>query len=178
MISRSLTLTLTLTPTLTFTPTLTLTLTPTSTPTLTLTHILTLPLTHTLTLTRYDLSVELKHDREADAAFGWVLEMWGWTLNAAQAGVRHKVIKTLQAEPGGPGIPFLDPYYIYHYTFDLAYRQWTWSKRTFMGNYPPRLDPPPQGSLSSSRTFVTMMNQAIDALQPWHAKRRELGGWT
>ena len=34
----------------------------------------------------YDLSVKLKADRDADRAFGWVLEMWGYSLAAARVG--------------------------------------------------------------------------------------------
>ena len=36
------------------------------------------------------LCLELKRDREADQALGWVLEMWAYTLAAARTGVRHQ----------------------------------------------------------------------------------------
>ena len=39
----------------------------------------------------YDLSVKLKADRDADRAFGWVLEMWGALLAAARVGLKHYV---------------------------------------------------------------------------------------
>ena len=39
----------------------------------------------------WQLSLELKRDKEANVAFGWVLEMWAWALAAARAGVKHQV---------------------------------------------------------------------------------------
>ena len=47
----------------------------------------------------WQLCLTLKRDPEADRAFGWVLEMWGWTLATARLGIRHIVNKQLQAEP-------------------------------------------------------------------------------
>mmetsp|Transcript_31262 Transcript_31262/g.95607 ORF Transcript_31262/g.95607 Transcript_31262/m.95607 type:complete len:224 (+) Transcript_31262:887-1558(+) len=112
----------------------------------------------------WQLSLELKRDKEANVAFGWVLEMWAWALAAARAGVKHQVLKTFQAEPGGVGINELNLYYIYHYTFDLDVAGWKWSKRVFMGSYPPKLsDPPQRGPRQSIRTFVSMVNEAIDS---------------
>eukprot|EP00966_Prymnesium_polylepis_P285621 6597712-Prymnesium_polylepis.1 len=47
----------------------------------------------------FDLSVQLKADRAADAAFGWVLEMWGYSIACARMGVKHYVWQQLQIEP-------------------------------------------------------------------------------
>jgi hypothetical protein len=33
---------------------------------------------------RFDMSVQLKHDAQADKTFGWALEMWGWSIAAAK----------------------------------------------------------------------------------------------
>lgn len=80
--------------------------------------------------------------------------------------------RTFQAEPGGVGIDELSMYNIYHYTFDLDVAQWAWSKRRFMTSYPPRLtdppdrgltDPPDRRPRASVRTFVSMINEAIDS---------------
>ena len=129
----------------------------------------------------WELCLTLKRDPQADQAFGWVLEMWGWALAAARAGVRHQVLKTFQAEPGGVGISNLDLYFIYHYTFDLSATaggtswggsaRWDWSKRKFMGMYPPALDEPPSRMQKSAHTFVRLMNEAIRALVPWRPMR-------
>ena len=54
--------------------------------------------------------------------FGWVLEMWGYTLAATRLGIRHTVWKEFQAEPSSQWHTELegDPH-IYHYTFGLEY---------------------------------------------------------
>ena len=44
-------------------------------------------------------AVKLKADRDADRIFGWVLEMWGYTIAAASVGIKHRV-SNLQIEPG------------------------------------------------------------------------------
>lgn len=118
----------------------------------------------------FKLCLELKRDPEADRAFGWVLEMWAWTLTAARAGVRHEVHKTFQAEAGGLGINTLSDYDIFHYTFDMNDRgSWRWSKRDFSSSYPPRLTAPKPSMLQgrSTLTFVDMMNEAIDSYPDW-----------
>ena len=121
----------------------------------------------------WQLCLTLKRDREANQAFGWVLEMWGWALAAAHAGVKHIVLREFQAEPGGMGIGTLDAYYLYHYTFDLEIPGgWRWSKRVFMGGYPqPIPDPPARRAQRSVHTFVRMMNEAMHAIAPWRPMR-------
>ena len=50
-----------------------------------------------------NMSLRLKVDKEADGRFGWVLEMWGYSIAAAQLGITHEVVHTFQVE-GGAGI--------------------------------------------------------------------------
>ena len=131
----------------------------------------------------WKLCLTLKRDEEANHAFGWVLEMWGYALTMARLGVRHKIIKQLQAEPGGRGIYDLYRYYIYHYTFDLdsgdggrfsrGQQKWAWSKRHYMAQYPPRISAPPGGMLPSASKFAEMINSAIDAIgdAKWRPQR-------
>ena len=47
----------------------------------------------------YELSVQMKADREADAAFGWMLEMWGYSVAALRVGVKHFAWQQIQIEP-------------------------------------------------------------------------------
>ena len=59
---------------------------------------------HTATLKKlapvwFDLSVKLKADRDADRIFGWVLEMWGYSIACAQLGIKQFVWQKLQIEP-------------------------------------------------------------------------------
>ena len=46
--------------------------------------------------TRWNLSFG---DAEADAEFGWMLEMWGYSIAAAKVNLRHKLDPLLQIEP-------------------------------------------------------------------------------
>ena len=116
------------------------------------------------------MCLTLKRDREADKAFGWVLEMWGWSLATARMGIRHLVVPELQAEPANSGIHNLDRYFIYHYTFDLKTGPWSWSKRVHMGRYPEPLPTPPANAASSSKTFVEIMNRAMRSLPDWGSR--------
>ena len=80
----------------------------------------------TLTPTWLQLSLALKRDPAADRRFGWVLEMWGYSIAAAQHGIKHKVQREWQIEPGaGRNIPrgaSNEPeHYIFHYTYGIEY---------------------------------------------------------
>ena len=127
----------------------------------------------------WQLCLTLKRDPAANRDFGWVLEMWGWALTSAKAGVRHKVLAEFQAEPGGMGIDRIDKYYLYHYTFDLDTGDgWQWSKRQLMMGYPTVLKPPAyvmkRGPTHSTRRFVEMMNEAIEKITPWNPLRPKM----
>ena len=47
----------------------------------------------------FDLSVQLKADRDADRIFGWVLEMWGYSIACARLGIKQFVWQQFQIEP-------------------------------------------------------------------------------
>ena len=47
----------------------------------------------------WEMCLTLKRDRQADAAFGWVLEMWGYTIAARRLGISHLVWQDFQAAP-------------------------------------------------------------------------------
>ena len=94
--------------------------------------------------------------------------MWAWSLATARLGIRHLVVKELQAEPANQGIHDLARYFVYHYTFDLKAGPWAWSKRSYTWKYPPRALPtPPQSAAPSSHTYIEVMNRAIAALPDW-----------
>ena len=106
----------------------------------------------------YKLSVELKHDNAADRAFGWVLEMWGYSIACARVGIKHYVWQQFQIEPSSTwhqNVTIEDPF-IYHYTFGVEYSQdgipmvgavgeWSLDKRHYFGAPPPKdLQTPPE----------------------------------
>ena len=126
----------------------------------------------------FDLSVDLKHDAEADSAFGWVLEMWGYSLASARLGIKHFVWQQLQIEPSASWHQDVssEAPYIYHYTFGVEYSsegfpmpgavgEWSLDKRHYFGAYPPRnLDPPPRCAKECAWVWWRMFNEATEAL--------------
>ena len=128
----------------------------------------------------YQLSVDLKHDGAADRAFGWVLEMWGYSIACARVGIKHYVWQQLQIEPSSTwhqNVSAEDPY-IYHYTFGVEYSadgipmvgtvgEWSLDKRHYFGSPPPRnLDRPPACAQECAWTWWRMFNEATAALGP------------
>jgi hypothetical protein len=129
----------------------------------------------------YELSVDLKHDGAADRAFGWVLEMWGYSIACARVGIKHYVWQQLQIEPSSTwhqNVSAEDPY-IYHYTFGVEYSadgipmvgtvgEWSLDKRHYFGAPPPRnLDAPPECAQECAYVWWRMFNEATRALGSW-----------
>ena len=80
------------------------------------------PTSRLLARRRLRLSFQLKRDPEAEKVFGWVLEMWGYTLASTRLGVRHLVWPSFQTEPSALWHTQLDGApHIYHYTFGLEF---------------------------------------------------------
>lgn len=138
-----------------------------------------------------DLSVKLKADAEADAAFGWVLEMWGYSLACANLGIQNFVWQQLQIEPSATwhqNLTAEEPY-IYHYTFGVEYTEdgipvvgavgeWSLDKRHYFGGYPPAaLEPPPECARECAWVWWRAFNEATEQLaSQWDG--RAVGGTT
>ena len=92
-----------------------------------------------------NLSLALKLDPDADHRFGWVLEMWGYSIAAAQLGIQHALNRNFQIE-GGAGISAragLDRgAFIFHYTYGIEH--------TLMGY--------PQGPNQIGESLITGLN--------------------
>ena len=134
----------------------------------------------------YDLSVKLKADREADRAFGWVLEMWGYSIACARLGIKQFVWQQLQIEPAAAwhqDVSAQDPY-IYHYTFGVEYSfegvpkvggvgEWSLDKRKYYGRAPPaKLTAPPECAQECASRWHGIFTEAIGALSAagqWYA---------
>ena len=136
-----------------------------------------LPLLRRLTPHWLKLSFQLKRDREADKVFGWVLEMWGYTLASSRLGIRHLVWQDFQTEPSSLWHTQLDgDPHIYHYTFGLEFTsdglpvtsigEWSLDKRHFMSSYPPRLQEPPACAGKAAVTLTSLLNEAAAFLVP------------
>jgi len=126
------------------------------------------------------LSFELKRDAEADKAFGWVLEMWGYTLAARRLGITHTTRENLQAEPSAIWHTELDgDPFILHYTFGFEYTsdgipvrggigEWSLDKRHFMSHHPPRgLEPPPECAGKAAKTLHRLFDEAARGIPDW-----------
>ena len=141
------------------------------------------------------ISFDLKRDAEADAEFGWMLEMWGYSIACAKDGLRHRLPDNtapgaLQLEPSSqfgtvitardrahPSAPALPTAYLYHYTFaheyseegvpqfDSKHGEWSFDKRNFQRYLPRSLLPPPRCALESAHVRCA-------ALQPHAPGRR------
>ena len=149
-----------------------------------------LPMLRRLTPDWLRISFELKRDDTADRVFGWVLEMWGYTIAAAQQGIKHYVWKEFQQEPSALWHANLDGNpYIYHYTFGLEYTadgipvttvgEWSLDKRHFMGSYPsPTMLPPPKCASKAAKTLHALFVEAATNLSGWPQGGKGTTGWT
>ena len=138
-----------------------------------------------------NLSLSLKLDPEADMRFGWVLEMWGYSIAAASLGIEHEVLRNFQIE-GGAGISARGrDAYIFHYTYGLEYTlqgwpqgpnqigEWSLDKRHYGAAYPPRaLQPPPERASDGTRWLLDAWNEASQNIPTW-PETKALGtiGW-
>ena len=122
----------------------------------------------------YQISVDLKADHEADRAFGWMLEMWGYAIAACRLGIKHFVWQKIQIEPSAAwhqDLSAQDPY-IYHYTFGVEYAldgspvvggkgAWSLDKRNYFGAAPPKqLSEGPRCMQESGKVWRAMFNEA------------------
>lgn len=124
-----------------------------------------------------NVSLAMKSDQEADKAFGWVLEMYGYALASALHGVQHILRKDFMLQP--PWDLEIGGKFIIHYTYGCDYDldgkltygkigKWRFDKRSFSGGAPPRNWPlPPAGVPESVVTLVKMVNEATANIPNW-----------
>lgn len=142
------------------------------------------------------VSFALKRDPEADAEFGWMLEMWGYSIACGKAGIRHKILDEMQIEPSSQfgtqitarraaGAPPLPTHYVYHYTFaheysmegvaqlDSKHGEWSFDKRNVQKYLPLGLIAPPRCALEAAHTLHAALSDAAHAIA---ASPSEQGG--
>mmetsp|Transcript_15949 Transcript_15949/g.52339 ORF Transcript_15949/g.52339 Transcript_15949/m.52339 type:complete len:517 (-) Transcript_15949:81-1631(-) len=125
-----------------------------------------------------DVTLKIKQDKEADKEWGWVLEMYGYTIAAKIAGVRHDLRPQLQAQP--PWDKSIGEFFILHFTYGNDYDlngkftpgkigQWRFDKRTWMSSIPPKNLPLPPAGCDNElvKRLVEMVNEASANLPNW-----------
>ena len=130
------------------------------------------------------LAIKMKHDAETNAAFGWVLEMWAYSIASAQVGVKYNLVPEFMLQPpwdkteeirgtGKKG-------YILHYTYGQDFNEkgqftpgkvgkWHWDKRDFTWKKPPRegFEMPPEGTHPLTIKLMEMINEGIRSIPNW-----------
>lgn len=124
-----------------------------------------------------NVSLAMKKDREADKAFGWVLEMYAYAVSSAFHDVGNILRKDFMLQP--PWDTEIGDKFIIHYTYGCDYDmegkltygkigEWRFDKRSFDTMYPPRNLPlPPPGVPESVVTLVKMVNEATENIPNW-----------
>eukprot|EP00966_Prymnesium_polylepis_P060483 1403361-Prymnesium_polylepis.1 len=146
----------------------------------------------------YDFTIKIMNDNEAVQALGWVREMWGYCIAAANLSIKHRVLEAFQFEGGSignrerrlawpvaptPVIPERDdmPYYLFHYTYGVEYSieglpmelqvgEWSLDKRHYMGSPPSKnLLAPPKCAHDRAHVLRGLYNNASASITAWPA---------
>jgi len=120
-------------------------------------------------------------DPAADAEFGWMLEMWGYSIGAAVGGINHLLLESFQLEPSSQfGVRTTDgageyTHHILHYTFSHEYSlegvpmidsrsgAYAFDKRNYQAWLPRQLQVPPRCALESTHTLYNLLHDAMAA---------------
>ncbi len=120
----------------------------------------------------YDLSLKVHEDEVAVEAWGWVQEMYAFSLAMYNAGVHPvSLLPSLMAQP--PWDWDKSRYTLLHYTYGMDYTlegvhtpgvvgPWHWDKRDFRGPIPRNMQGPPDGANDLVRELL--MRVRIDLL--------------
>lgn len=137
-----------------------------------------------------NVSLAVNADPEADSQWGWVQEMFAWSIASAlddKGPLQYSLHKelmlqppwdsTLQCEENGKDA------YMIHYTYGFDFDEngeftpgevgvWHWDKRDFMKKYPPIHSPLPSSKCKNVavRTVIHLINQAAADLPGWEER--------
>eukprot|EP00878_Enallax_costatus_P018039 GHUV01018967.1.p1 GENE.GHUV01018967.1~~GHUV01018967.1.p1 ORF type:complete len:389 (+),score=99.42 GHUV01018967.1:186-1352(+) len=130
-----------------------------------------------------NMSVAVYKDKEANGKWGWVQEMYAFTISLYVIGVRHvDLVLHMMAQPPWDNRMTLGagrPYYILHYTYgndftaDGKYTPgkfgfWRFDKRTYVKPPPRRLgDPPEKMQNDMVRALISHINEATENIPCW-----------
>ncbi|KAK9833448.1 hypothetical protein WJX81_006347 [Elliptochloris bilobata] len=118
-------------------------------------------------------------DKEAHEKWGWVLEMYGFTIACHMARIQPARLHIkMMSQP--PWDTRLWPSYLLHYTYGMDYTlegqftpgkigAWRFDKRSYAGKPPPRkLGEPPKGMTNElTRHLIHAINEATEAIPGW-----------
>lgn len=138
----------------------------------------------------YNLSIAVHRDPAAVKAWGWVQEMYAFTIALCRSGTCDvDLLPRWMSQP--PYDTDLAPYFLLHYTYGMDYDlqgrftpgkvgEWRFDKRTYHVDPPPRrLDDPPQGLQNDLvRRLLAAINEATEMIPGWddYAKTRRTNG--
>lgn len=124
-----------------------------------------------------NVTLQVKNNPESDKAWGWVQEMYAYSMASFLHNVSHSLHLQLMAQP--PWDTSLKKTFILHYTYGCDYTldgkfmpgrfgEWRFDKRSYSVRPPPRnLLPPPDGVPETITTLVQMINTATQELPDW-----------
>ncbi|EFN56305.1 hypothetical protein CHLNCDRAFT_22296, partial [Chlorella variabilis] len=131
----------------------------------------------------FRLAIQIKNDTEADREFGWVQEMYAYSIAAATTldkPVRHQLHVEMQLQPPWDTKLTSEDAYMIHFTYGDDFNEkgeftpgkvgfWHWDKRDWTNKYPPRNFPmPPEGCTNVAvKELVRRVNEAADKLPRW-----------
>lgn len=127
----------------------------------------------------YNISLAVHEDDEAVKAWGWVQEMYAFTMSMYLAGVKEcGLYPEWMAQP--PWDSDLEKFYLLHYTYGMDYKldgtftpgkygEWRFDKRSYADKPLPRnLGPPPKGMQNGLvRHLIDAFNEATNAIPDW-----------
>lgn len=134
----------------------------------------------------YDLAVRFKRSEEVERSFGWILEMYAWSVASSQleeGPLKYELHKEMMAQPPWDGSmtkPDGTPINIIHYTYGQDCREsdgkpltgqvgsWHFDKRDYEHTYPPgHIRLPTKCDCPTMIAVAKMINEASAAIEPW-----------
>ncbi|GAB4820009.1 hypothetical protein N2152v2_007055 [Parachlorella kessleri] len=127
----------------------------------------------------FNMSIAVHNDPVANKEWGWVQEMYAFTLSCKKAGIDNiSLHRELMAQP--PYESKLGAYYILHYTYSNDFSlngthtpgksaEWRWDKRAYTRLPPPRHmeEPPPAVKNELVRHLLRAINEATERIPGW-----------
>lgn len=125
-----------------------------------------------------ETTLAIKKDKEANRDWGWVLEMYGYTIAAYRVGLQHDLRPQLTAQP--PWDKSIGDFLSIHFTYGMDYAlngtftpgkfgQWRFDKRTYQNGIPPRdlLAPPEKSDNELVKLLISCINEASANIETW-----------